>query len=211
MPILRTSIRLLAAFPLFLPFAVPVPAASQSSPVAESIPITITIGQLVMSKIPPDYDKNVLEPLYKAQKQLAIRIAQEQAEIARKVQEEQEAAEKAYQIDIDATISRLQPFGTYQNNYAFGNCTAYVSSRVNVPGYMGNASSWSWGLIDAGWRQGPPRRGAIGVSHNGWAGHVVISEKTNGGTVLISEMNYQGFNIISERWVEPEEFEWFYQ
>lgn len=122
----------------------------------------------------------------------------------------QEAERLRVEADLAGTVSRLQPFGTYSNSYSFGQCTYYVSSRISVPEYMGNATYWSWGLNASGWRSGEPRRGAIGVSHLGWAGHVVIAEQVDGDNVYISEMNYQGWDLISYRWVNKSELEWFY-
>lgn len=148
----------------------------------------------------------VIQPIRKAQAE-KDRIAREEA---RREQEAREAAQRAYQADLDATAALMKPTGTYANNYAPLNCTQYVASRVRVPPYLGNATQWSWGLRNAGWREGGPRVGAIGVSHAGWAGHVVLAVRAK-GQIEIEEQNYMGLGVISRRWVNPGEFEWFYQ
>lgn len=149
------------------------------------------------------FDTEVLEPLRQEQAARAAREAAEQAERER-------LAQLALQQDKDATASRMHPQGTFGSNYTALNCTWYVASRIQVPNSMGNATSWSYGLRGAGWRQGEPRRGAVGVSHNGWAGHVVIAERVENGQVLISEYNWVPYSY-TERWVSFGEYEWFFQ
>lgn len=139
----------------------------------------------------PDFDRDILIPLAKAR-----------ADAAAKAEAERLA-------DLKATADRMQPAWTLGNSYAAYNCTAYVASRIPVPAFMGNATNWSYGLSAAGWRSGAPRRGAVGVSHAGWAGHVVVVEEAVGGMVHISEYNYIPFSY-SERWVGSDEFTYFY-
>lgn len=117
----------------------------------------------------------------------------------------------ALEQDLARTANDLKPFGTYGSMYGWGQCTQYVASRISVPEFMGNATFWSYGLNASGWRSGEPRRGAIGVSHFGWAGHVVVVEGVDGDNVLISEMNYMGWDYIDERWTNKSEFEYFFK
>lgn len=121
-----------------------------------------------------------------------------------------EAERLRVEADVRHTAESITPTGTYYNNYSFLQCTWYVASRISVPEYMGNATNWSWGLTSAGWRTGEPRRGAIGVSHLGYAGHVVLVEGVDGNTVHISEYNYNWLSY-SERWVDKAEFEYFFK
>jgi surface antigen len=76
---------------------------------------------------------------------------------------------------------------------------------------MGNATNWSAGLLAAGWRMGPARIGAVGVSHSGSMGHVVYVVGVDATGVLISEMNYVGFNAVDQRYANVGEFTYLYQ
>ena len=149
------------------------------------------------------FDTDVLEPLRAIQIEQANKLAQEEAERVRQ-------AQIALEQDLNNTASKLQPQGTYANNYTALNCTWYVAGRIQVPNSMGNATNWSYGLRSAGWREGDPRRGAVGVSHNGYAGHVVVAERVENGQVLISEYNWVPYSY-TERWVSFGEYEWFFQ
>lgn len=139
----------------------------------------------------PDFDRDVIIPLQKARDEAAA------------------AAEAAAQADLQATANRMQPPGTYGNGYAWHQCTWYVASRIPLPAWMGNATNWSYALSAAGWRSGPPRRGAVGVSHAGWAGHVVVVEGVVGDYVHISEYNWIPYTF-GERYVWAGYFQYFY-
>lgn len=146
---------------------------------------------------------------------MLIPLRKAQAEAAEKARVAAEAAEKARvaaeQAAREAQAARVRAFATYGNNYTPGQCTWYVASRINVPQSMGNATSWSYGLSAAGWRSGGPIVGAIGVSHAGYAGHVVIVEAVEGGNVLISEMNGpSGPFVVDTRLAPISDFEYYY-
>ena len=98
------------------------------------------------------------------------------------------------------------------NKYAFGNCTAYVKEkRPDIGNFWGNANQWINGAKNAGFDTGDkPKIGAIGVSFNGYYGHVVYIEKIRGEKVYVSEMNYSGFNTISSRTTDASEFKYIY-
>ena len=129
-----------------------------------------------------------------------VKLRNWQAVEAQKAREAAEAARRAYLADLARTAALVAPEGTYANSYAWGQCTWYVASRIKVPNYLGNANAWYGGLKALGWREGAPRVGAIGVSFEGYYGHVVIVEQVNGdGTVVISEMNYAGAVGVSDR------------
>lgn len=69
---------------------------------------------------------------------------------------------------------------------------------------------WDDYLRSIGWRQGAPRRGAVAVTDFGWAGHVAVVEEVTEAGVVVSEMNYTGFNQIDTRLVSPDEFVYLY-
>lgn len=139
----------------------------------------------------PDFDRDVIQPMQKAQR------------------EAEAAAAAAIRADLDATIDRVQPTGTYGNSYAWHQCTWYVASRIGVPAYMGNANHWDDYLRSIGWREGAPRPGAVAESDVGWAGHVAVVEAVSGDMVRVSEYNYIPFTY-GERWVKSSEFNYFY-
>jgi surface antigen len=120
-------------------------------------------------------------------------------------------ADAALEADRAKTASEMQPAFTYGNTYASGNCTLYVASRIAVPNHLGNANSWLYGLINAGWRGGEARRGAIAQTYAGWAGHVAVVEEVKDGQVLISEMNYEGYGVISQRWTPISDWNYIYK
>jgi surface antigen len=56
-----------------------------------------------------------------------------------------------------------------------------------------------------------PRVGAVATTTAGGLGHVAIVESVNGdGTVRVSEMNYEGWNIVSSRTANASSFLYIY-
>jgi len=93
---------------------------------------------------------------------------------------------------------------TSGNRFAFGYCTWYVYNRKPVP-WLGDAGQWFGQAQAAGWRTGQtPAQGAIMVTaESGW-GHVAYVESVApDGSWTVSEMNYQGWNIVSSRTIRP--------
>ena len=137
-----------------------------------------------------DFDKEVVIPL--REKQAA-------------------AAKAAHEAELAKTRDRVKPFGTFGSTYYFGNCTYYVASRIQVPNSWGNANTWLGNARASGWQTGlEPRVGAIATTQTGYWGHVAIVEQIDGTRVLVSEMNYAGFNIMSKRWTQASEFAYIY-
>jgi len=91
--------------------------------------------------------------------------------------------------------------GNRKNGYPWGWCTWYAAYRRNVPSGWGNARSWLSSAQRSGYATGAtPRVGAIVVTtDNSFWGHVAYVEAVEGGSIIVSEMNYQGFGIISRR------------
>lgn len=177
-------------------------------------PIALNIEHLVpLVAKKPDYTKEVLEPLRAKQAQ-AVQEAARRAEEAKREQETRQHEEAARTIVVApstqspvVTVAPQQV--SYGNSYTRGQCTYYVASRVSVPAGMGNATNWSYGLAQAGWQVGTgPVPGAIGISHEGYAGHVVIVEAVTLLGVLISEMNYHGVGVVDTRVVPASAFTW---
>lgn len=125
------------------------------------------------------------------------------------IKAETEARERL-EADRAQTAARMLPQGTYGNNYAWGNCTSYVASRIAVPGSMGNAANWLNALLASGWRGGEARRGAIAHTYAGPMGHVAVVEAVQGDMVLVSEMNYNGLGLVDFRWTPISDWNYIY-
>lgn len=99
--------------------------------------------------------------------------------------------------------------GSYSGNgYAFGYCTSYAYNRRAelgrpIGGNWGNAVSWAAYARADGFRvDKTPEAGAVFQIGGGWSGlgHVGVVERVNGdGSVYVSEMNYVGWNVVSNR------------
>jgi surface antigen len=99
------------------------------------------------------------------------------------------------------------------NAYGYGYCTWYVKNkRPDVGSYWGNANQWYASAQAAGFDTGKKAQpGAIGVSFEGSAGHVVYIESVSGNTVHLSEMNgAAGWNVVGERDAPESNFVYIY-
>ncbi len=94
------------------------------------------------------------------------------------------------------------------NRYDFGYCTWYAFNRRAalgrpIGGMWGNASSWASLARGSGFSvNNRPEVGAVLQTANaaGGYGHVAVVESVNSdGSILISEMNYAGWNVKSTR------------
>lgn len=96
------------------------------------------------------------------------------------------------------------------NRYAYGYCTYYAFNRRAELGRpigsnWGNATTWASLAAASGFRvDKTPAVGAIIQNTGGWGGygHVGVVERVNpDGSILVSDMNYAGWNRISTRTV----------
>jgi hypothetical protein len=88
------------------------------------------------------------------------------------------------------------------NLYSYGNCTFWVKqNRPDLPNNLGNASDWYYSAQADGLATGSdPRINAVAWFPSGGLGHVALVKAIySDGTILISEMNHEGFNIVDER------------
>lgn len=98
------------------------------------------------------------------------------------------------------TRTRLRGEGSPSNGYPWGWCTWYAAYRRNIPRNWGNAGNWLNSAKRAGYATGSePAVGAIIVTRESFWGHVGYVEEVRGDAVIISEMNYQGWGVISRR------------
>jgi surface antigen len=109
---------------------------------------------------------------------------------------------------VSSTYSITQggpgPGGAGGNRFSYGYCTWYVASRIAVP-WLGNAWEWYGQAQAYGWATGQsPRPGAIMVTWESGYGHVAIVETVYpNGSWLVSEMNFVGWGIVSQRTISP--------
>lgn len=115
-------------------------------------------------------------------------------------------ASKAAQVAsaATATVYRQPSYG--YNGYDYGYCTWWVANlRMKagnpVPVGLGNASSWPYWARAFGLPTGSaPRVGAAVVTSTSGEGHVAyVTAVKSDKTVVISEMNHNGWNVVSSR------------
>ena len=93
------------------------------------------------------------------------------------------------------------------NSYSYGYCTWFVKNqRPDIPNNLGNADSWYTRYN--GSKGSEPKPGAVAVA-KGYM-HVALVVGVDGDTVHIREMNYKGWNIVSERTAPAHEFLYIY-
>ncbi|MBO0423378.1 glucosaminidase domain-containing protein [Enterococcus plantarum] len=103
------------------------------------------------------------------------------------------------------------------NSYAWGNCTQYVYNRITQLGghvdlNMGNGQDWGYTGVSRGYEVSNTPKAGTAVSFPAGVlgadptyGHVGFVEKVNeDGSILISEMNAQGLNVVSTRTIQSE-------
>ncbi len=103
------------------------------------------------------------------------------------------------------------------NGYSYGYCTWHAANRraaagKPIPRNLGNAVTWATLAAQAGLGvDGTPRAGDVLWHKNtytaGGFGHVAFVERINkDGSILVSDMNYAGWNVVSTRTVKQGEF-----
>ncbi len=101
------------------------------------------------------------------------------------------------------------PIPVAGNRYVRGYCTWYVKNRrPDMPNNLGNAINWVSRAAAQGFATGSvPLAGAVGQQGN----HVVYVESVNGdGTVTVSDMNFDGWNVVTTRTVSAVNFTYIY-
>ena len=102
-------------------------------------------------------------------------------------------------------------------SYAFGNCTIYAYNRITQLGGhvdldMGNGADWGKTGVARGYHVSHTPKAGTAVSFSAGVlgadstyGHVGFVERVNeDGSILISEMNAQGLNVISTRTIQAD-------
>lgn len=163
-------------------------------------------------------------------KQQKKTITEKNRTIKKKELEQDKLEEKITQLNKQITILKQHgagigggEFSVHQatsnvktvagNAYGYGYCTWYVKNkRPDVGSYWGNANQWYASAQAAGFKTGSEARpGAVGVSFDGPAGHVVYIESVEGNTVHLTEMNgAAGWNVVGGRTASASEFVYIY-
>ena len=107
------------------------------------------------------------------------------------------------------TPTGTSPLVSAGNGYAYGYCTWYVKNRrSDLPNDLGNAMTWASRAQGYGFATGStPRVGAVGQAGN----HVVYVEQVLGnGSIVISEMNNVGWNVVNTRTASASSFTYIY-
>jgi surface antigen/peptidoglycan hydrolase CwlO-like protein len=108
--------------------------------------------------------------------------------------------------------------GSDGHGYGCRQCASYVAWKIakETGRYYswGNAVNFTQSAINAGYAAGGPQAGSIAVMDPGTAGasegHVAWVEAVNGGSVLISQYNYNygaGYGMYSEMWLSAGAFD----
>lgn len=94
------------------------------------------------------------------------------------------------------------------NSFVKGNCTWYVAKKMKIT-FKGNANQWLRNAPAAGYQTGkvPMAGSAVVTSLSGKYGHVAYVESVDAesGTISISEMNYSGLGVITNRTLSIDE------
>lgn len=165
----------------------------------------------------PNFDTDILQPLRALQ---AVTAQAEQTSKAAAVAASKpaSAAPSSIVVDNSAQDARSAKIAAqrntmYANTYDWGNCTFWVASQRGVPSTWGDADNWYASAVAAGWVVSPdfPVVGAIAQTTAGWAGHVALVTSVNdNGTVTVSEMNYDGFDLVDSRTTPASDWEYIY-
>ena len=151
---------------------------------------SITPGQKL--KIPPKgYEVSVTQ-IAKKEKENKQKLAQASRNTVTRSESSGRATRSAQTV-------RTNP-GSRANGYPYGWCTYYVATRRYIPSSWGNARSWLSSAKQAGHSTGSePVAGAVVVTSESGLGHVAYVESVNGSSITISEMNYEGWGVVSRR------------
>ncbi|MEB6061579.1 LysM peptidoglycan-binding domain-containing protein [Staphylococcus pseudoxylosus] len=126
----------------------------------------------------------------------------------------QDVGQNNQQMHVDSNVGSNEQYSPVQqasngnNYYTWGQCTYYAFDRrqqlgKSVGNLWGNANNWASAARQNGYQVNhTPEVGAIFQSNAGNYGHVgVVERKNSDGSILVSEMNWQGVGQKSYRTV----------
>lgn len=96
-------------------------------------------------------------------------------------------------------ISNSAPRGSGVNGFEWGWCTWYAQSQRMDKKFRGNAKDWM--AFVNGYT---PKVGAVAVNTNaaGGYGHVAIVIGIKGSQIKVRHMNWAGFGVVTEDWID---------
>ena len=106
---------------------------------------------------------------------------------------------------------KYAPMGTYSSSFEPANCTWGVASMKGNITWSGNAKDWD----EQARAQGKvvsdvPVVGSVGVSNDGYYGHVVLTTSISGGMVQVMEMNWDNQGGVRSHWYPATQFVYIY-
>lgn len=103
---------------------------------------------------------------------------------------------------LNAVTSVSDGYDDEGHRFPKGYCTYYVASRTKIT-FGGNAKNWLANARASGYTTGsePAPRSVVVTTDDARYGHVAYVEEVANGKILVTEMNYVGFNKISQRWI----------
>lgn len=147
----------------------------------------------------------------KADEVLAERALPEQVVVPQNVIQTPQASPRSPVAQRTAPVRetpvRAQQSFSSGNTYSYGYCTYGVASWVRVPNNWGNANTWASRARAQGYTVNrSPSMGSVATTTAGGLGHVALVIGVDGSRVLVKEMNYKGWNVVSQRWTSASEF-----
>ena len=102
--------------------------------------------------------------------------------------------------DISGGYRKLDGRAGAGHRFPYGYCTWYVAQKRYVP-WGGNAGAWLYNARSQGYRTGrSPSVGAIVVTtDSAYYGHVALVESVSGGSITVSEMNFNAWGKVDRR------------
>ncbi|MEI6649964.1 MAG: LysM peptidoglycan-binding domain-containing protein [Candidatus Moraniibacteriota bacterium] len=102
--------------------------------------------------------------------------------------------------DISGGYRKLDGRAGAGHRFPFGYCTWYVAQKRYVP-WGGNAGAWLYNARSQGYQTGKsPSAGAIVVTtDSAYYGHVALVESVSGGSITVSEMNFNAWGKVDRR------------
>lgn len=184
-------------------------------------------GNRVASQKAIQYHKSVVE-LHKQLQDVSAQKATTETELKQKADSEaklkfeidkltkelQTKKEKAQNLanKVLNTLSLTGHASAQADQYAWGNCTYFVASMFDdVPAGLGNADQWAKNAKARGFIVSKiPKLYSVAQTDMGYYGHVAIVIAIGTDQVELKEMNVEGLNVISTRWVPTNDYNYIY-
>jgi len=134
-----------------------------------------------------------------------LKESERQEQLRRQQEQARRLAVNRPTVRLAQSIGEHRIIGVFRNlptrGAVAGQCTNWVKyKRPDLPTVMGNGGQYLAFARMHGIRTGTvPRVGAVVVTTESWVGHVAYVEAVYGDTIRITEMNFVGPFIVSER------------